>query len=32
MIDECQLVWQDFFFPGELWPKAIERKGSALRA
>lgn len=32
MIDECQLVWQDFFVPGDLWPRAIERKGSALRA
>jgi hypothetical protein len=32
MIEKCQLVWQDFFVPGELWPKAIERKGSALRA
>jgi 3-keto-disaccharide hydrolase len=32
MIDECKLVWQDFFVPGELWPKAIERKGEALRA
>ena len=27
-----QLVWQDFFVPGDLWPRAIERKGSALRA
>jgi hypothetical protein len=32
MIDECQLTWQDFFVPGDLWPRAIERKGSALRA
>jgi histidinol phosphatase-like PHP family hydrolase len=32
MIDECKLVWQDFFMPGELSPKAVERKGSALKA
>ena len=32
MVDECKLVWQDFFVPGAWWPKAIERKGSALRA
>ena len=32
MIDECKLAWQDFFVPGELWPKAIERKGSVLKA
>ncbi|SPF37120.1 conserved exported hypothetical protein [Candidatus Sulfopaludibacter sp. SbA4] len=31
MIDECKLVWQDFFVP-LAGPKAIERKGSALRA
>jgi 3-keto-disaccharide hydrolase len=32
MIDEAKLVWQDFFVPGDLWPRAIERKGTALRA
>lgn len=26
MIDECKLVWQDFFVPGAWGPKAIERK------
>jgi hypothetical protein len=26
MVDECRLVWQDFFTPGSWWPKAIERK------
>ncbi len=31
MIEECKLSWQDFFCPGDQ-PKAIERKGSALRA
>jgi len=31
MIDECKLVWQDFFVPLS-GPKAIERKGGALRA
>jgi hypothetical protein len=32
MAQECQLAWQDFFVPGAWWPRAIERKGSALRA
>ena len=32
MIGECRLAWQDFFVPGELWPRAIERKPDALRA
>jgi hypothetical protein len=31
MVRELQLVWQDFFVPEAWWPKAIERKGSALR-
>ena len=31
MIDECKLQTSDMFFPGE-HPKAIDRKGSALRA
>lgn len=31
MADECRLVWQDFFVP-LAGPKAIERKGAALRA
>ena len=31
MIDECQLVWQDFFVP-LAGPKAVERKGGMLRA
>ena len=31
MIEECKLVWQDFFLPGE-FPRAIDRKGGALRA
>jgi histidinol phosphatase-like PHP family hydrolase len=32
MVEECKLVWQDFFAPGAWWPRAIERKGGALRA
>ncbi|MGP8246449.1 MAG: family 16 glycoside hydrolase [Bryobacteraceae bacterium] len=32
MTEECKLTWQDFFVPGAWWPKAIERKGSALKA
>jgi hypothetical protein len=32
MIDQCKLVWQDFFVPGQWAPRAIERKGGALRA
>ena len=31
MVEECNLVWQDFFVPLE-GPKAIERKGDALSA
>jgi hypothetical protein len=31
MVEECQLVWQDFFVP-LAGPKAIERKRDALRA
>ncbi|MGA2144319.1 MAG: family 16 glycoside hydrolase [Bryobacteraceae bacterium] len=31
MVEECKLTWQDFFVPGAWCPKAIERKGSALR-
>jgi len=31
MIQECKLQWQDFFVPGAWGPKAIERKGSALK-
>lgn len=32
MVEECKLVWQDFFVPGAWWPRAIERKGGALKA
>ena len=32
MIDECKLVWQDFFVPGAWWPKATDRKGALLKA
>lgn len=31
MIKECKLVWQDFFVPGALGPKAVERKPNALK-
>jgi len=31
MVRELKLTWQDFFVPEAWWPKAIERKGSALR-
>lgn len=31
MVQECKLAWQDFFVPGAWGPKAVERKGSALR-
>ncbi len=31
MVEECKLVWQDFFVPLS-GPKAMDRKGSALRA
>lgn len=32
MVEECGLGWQDFFVPGAWGPRAIERKGDALRA
>ncbi|HEY2012768.1 MAG TPA: family 16 glycoside hydrolase [Bryobacteraceae bacterium] len=31
LVEECKLVWQDFFVP-LAGPKAVERRGSALRA
>jgi histidinol phosphatase-like PHP family hydrolase len=31
MVQECKLQWQNFFVPGAWGPKAVERKGSALR-
>lgn len=31
MIKECKLGWQDFFVPGALGPKAVERKPNALK-
>jgi hypothetical protein len=31
MVDECKLVWQDFFTPGSWYPKAIERKPGVLK-
>jgi hypothetical protein len=31
MSTECKLGWQDFFVPGAWGPKAVERKGGALR-
>jgi hypothetical protein len=31
MVQECKLVLQDFFVPGAWGPKAIKRKGSALK-
>jgi hypothetical protein len=31
MVQECTLGWQNFWAPGAWGPKAIERKGSALR-
>ena len=31
MIDECKLGWQDFFVPGAWGPRAVERKGGALK-
>jgi hypothetical protein len=30
-IEECKLVWQDFWVPGSWGPRAVERKGEALR-
>jgi Domain of Unknown Function (DUF1080) len=32
MVDECRLVWQDFFVPGAWAAKAVLRKPDALRA
>ena len=32
MLRECRLGWQDFFVPGGWAPRAIDRKGSVLRA
>jgi len=32
MVRECRLGWQDFFVPGSWWPKAVERKGEALKS
>jgi hypothetical protein len=32
MVDECRLQWQDFFVPEAWGPKAIARRGSALKA
>lgn len=31
MVAECKLGWQDFWAPGAFGPKAVERKGSALK-
>ncbi len=31
MVAHCGLDWRDFFLPGAWWPKAVERKGDALR-
>ena len=31
MVDQCKLVWQDFFTPGSWYPKAIERKPGVLK-
>ena len=31
MIEQCKLVWQDFFLPGAWGPRAIDRKGGALK-
>lgn len=32
MVKECGLRWQDFWMPGLWTPRAVERKGAALRA
>ena len=32
MVNECKLGWQDFFVPGAWGPRAVERKGGALRS
>lgn len=31
MVAECKLGWPDFFVPGAWGPKAVERRGAALR-
>jgi hypothetical protein len=31
LVDECKLVWQDFFVPQAWWPKAVDRKPDVLR-
>jgi hypothetical protein len=31
LIEECKLRWQDFYVPGAWGPRAVERKGKALR-
>ena len=31
MVEECKLGWQDFFAPGAWGPRAVERKGGALK-
>jgi len=31
MVEECKLVWQDFFVPGAWGPKAVDRKPEALK-
>lgn len=31
MLEECKLVWQDFFVPGAWGPKAVDRKPDALK-
>lgn len=31
MVAECKLTWQDFWAPGAFGPKAVERKGAALK-
>ena len=32
MVKECGLKWQDFWMPGMWTPRAVERKGGALRS
>jgi len=31
MVEELDLGWQDFFVPGAWGPKAVERRGDALK-
>lgn len=31
MVEECKLGWQDFFAPGAWGPRAVDRKGGALK-